>query len=85
MIARLAALAVAALFLAGCAIGRGVTAVPAFTCPTLKQYSPAQQNAVADEIERHGDKVSNLVEFNDDYGNLREGIRIACPPSKSVQ
>jgi hypothetical protein len=80
-LARTLAIAFLGLLLASCSAFQGrepIRAAPVFTCAELKQYSKAEQNRIADQIEAHGASVPDVVGLIDDYGNLRAGLRKMC-------
>lgn len=74
---RLYVASVLALSLAGCA-GEKIKASPTFVCVELKQYSRAEQNRMADELEAHADQIPAIAAAIDDYGSLRAAIRKVC-------
>jgi len=61
------------LSLSGCATGQ------AFTCPDLKQYSKDQQQRAAQQLRQHRAAIPDVAVMVGDYGNLRKGLRRACP------
>ncbi len=67
---------IVALLISGCATK--LKPVASFTCPTLKQYSKAEQNLAARELADIGAKIPNVSKLVADYRNLRRGIRSAC-------
>lgn len=75
---RILALAGVAIVLAGCAGREKIKASPTFVCAELKQYSPAEQNKMADEMEKHADEIPMVGAMIDDYGNLRAAIKAVC-------
>jgi hypothetical protein len=75
---RLYVASVLALSLAGCAGGEKIKASPTFVCVELKQYSRAEQNRMADELEAHADQIPAIAAAIDDYGSLRAAIRKVC-------
>jgi hypothetical protein len=75
---RILVLAGMASVLAGCAGGEKITASPTFVCTELKQYSPAEQNKAADEMEKHADEIPMVAAMIDDYGSLRAANKAVC-------
>ncbi len=70
---------VLALSLAGCAGGgQKIKASPTFVCVELKQYSRAEQNQMADELEAYADRLPAIANAIDDYGSLRAAIKAKC-------
>ncbi len=67
-----------ALLLGGCPGNPKIKASPTFVCVELKQYSRAEQNRMADELEAYADKVPAIAAAIDDYGSLRAAIRAKC-------
>ena len=67
-----------AIVLAGCAGGPKITASPQFVCVQLKQYSRAEQNQMADELEAHAGSIPAVAAAIDDYGSLRAALRAKC-------
>jgi hypothetical protein len=53
-----------------------VKAAKTVACPNLIQYSEAEREQVATEIETHGEKVPGMVSWIDDYGRTRSAIRV---------
>lgn len=45
--------------------------------PTVKEYSPAQQNKAADEMEAHCNTVPMLCDMMIDFGKMRDKVRAA--------
>jgi len=45
--------------------------------PDVKEYTPAQQNQVADEMEEFCDKVPMLCQLANDFGVMRDQARVA--------
>lgn len=72
---RVVQIALAALFLAGCATGLP-PAPPAVVCPALVEYDQATRNRAADELDRLS-QDSVLAQMIADYAALRAGVR-AC-------
>lgn len=70
---RFSACVVLLLSLSGCATGQ------AFTCPDLKQYSKDQQQRVSRQLRQHREAIPDVAVMIGDYGNLRKGLRRACP------
>lgn len=66
------------IVLAGCAGGPKITASPQFVCVQLKQYSRAEQNQMADELEAHAASIPAVAAAIDDYGSLRAALRAKC-------
>lgn len=68
-------LALAAMFLSGCATAPSKLAGPA--CPSLPEYSKDLQTQAADEIDAlpEGSVIAGV--FMPDYGRMRDGVR-AC-------
>lgn len=77
-LSRLTVAAVLALSLAGCAGGQKIKASPTFVCVELRQYSKAEQNQMADELEAYADRVPAIAAAISDYGSLRAAIRKVC-------
>lgn len=65
-------LAISLMSLAGCATG-----VSEPGCIPLRSYTPAEQAAMADELDRLG-PASMTGRFLADYATLRDGLRAAC-------
>lgn len=61
------------LSLSGCITGQ------AFTCADLKQYSKEQQAKAAQQLKEVRGRNPELATLVSDYGNLRKGLRKACP------
>lgn len=67
-----------ALALAGCAGGQKITASPTFVCVEIKQYSRAEQNQMADELEKFSSEIPAVANAVNDYGSLRAALRKVC-------
>ena len=78
VLARLTVASVLALSLAGCVGGPKIKASPVFVCAQLKQYSRAEQNQMADELEAHAASIPAVAAAIDDYGSLRAALRSKC-------
>lgn len=75
---KILAIAGLALMLGGCPGKEKINASPSFVCAELKQYSPAEQNRAADELERHAAQIPTVAGLIDDYGSLRAAMRAVC-------
>lgn len=69
---------VLALCLSGCVGGKKLKASPTFICVELRQYSRAEKNQMADELEAFADRVPAIAGAIDDYGSLRAAIKAKC-------
>jgi hypothetical protein len=70
---RSSACVVLLLLLSGCITGA------AFTCADLKRYSPDKQKVIAKQLAAIRKEHPELAELVGDYGQLRKGLRKACP------
>lgn len=68
----LTSLVTATILLTGCATGAS-----SVVCPPLRDYTPEQQQQVADEIEAAPDGAF-WPEMITDYGGVRAQVRAAC-------
>lgn len=68
-----------ALLLGGCAreVSSPLEKADKLTVPDVKEYTLAQQQKAADEMDKHCTTVPMLCEFVNDYGRMRDQARAA--------
>lgn len=57
-----------------------------YRCPTLQQYSPAQQKTALSELQANTSKIPTLKEMLNDYNRLRKAcgaMNQTAPPISS--
>lgn len=81
VISKIAAISFVAVALHGCPDQKSaaITASPTFVCLKIKQYSKAEQNRAADELEAYADKIPVVAGWIADYGSVRKALRAKCP------
>ncbi len=82
VLSKFIAVPLVAVALHGCQpqdVSKALTASPTFVCLKVKQYSKAEQNRAADELEAYADRIPVIAGWISDYGSVRKALRAKCP------